>query len=51
MTLVAETRAPKPVQLHVQSGRRASATTPHGGTSQLTRQQIDDLVNFLNSIE
>ena len=50
MTMVAATREPKKVQLHIQSGARIGFDT-HGGSSQLTRQQIDDLVNFINSIE
>ncbi len=50
MTMVAATREPKKVQLHIASGARIGFDT-HGGTSHLTRQQIDDLVNFLNSIE
>ena len=50
MTMVAPTREPKKVQLHLQSGARIGFDT-HGGTAQLRRQQVDDLVNFLNSIE
>ena len=50
MTMVAATRQPKQVQLHIHSGGRIGFDT-HGGTSQLSRQQIDDVVNYLNSIE
>jgi hypothetical protein len=50
MTMLAETREPKRVQLHIVSGARIGFDT-HGGTSHLSRQQIDDLVNYLNSIE
>jgi YVTN family beta-propeller protein len=50
MTLVASTREPREVRAHVQSGARIGYDT-HGGTSQLTRQQIDDLFHYLNSIE
>ncbi len=49
-TMVAATREPEKVKLHVKSGARIGFDT-HGGTSQLTRRQIDDLVAFLNSIE
>jgi len=38
------------VTLHMQAGARIGINT-HGGTSQLREQQIDDLVNYLNSIE
>jgi cytochrome c peroxidase len=38
------------VKLHMQSGARIGFDT-HGGTSHLSAQQIDDLVNFLNAIE
>ena len=50
MTVVAATREPNKVRVHITSGARIGYDT-HGGTSQLTRQQIDDLINFLNSIE
>jgi hypothetical protein len=50
MTMVSATRDPPELQLHIQSGARIGVDT-HGGTTQLTRQQVDDLVNFLNSIE
>jgi len=49
-TLLASTREPPQVQIHLQAGARIGYDT-HGGTSQLTRLQIDDLVNYLNSIE
>ena len=49
-TLVAATREPEKVKMHLKSGARIGFDT-HGGTSQLTRRQIDDLVAFLNSIE
>lgn len=43
--------APSPqVKLHIASGARLGFDT-HGGTSQLTALQIDDLVHFLESIE
>lgn len=38
------------VKLLVSAGARIGNDT-HGGTSQLTAQQLDDLVNFLNTIE
>jgi len=38
------------VKLHIKAGSRLGTDT-HGGTSHLTAQQVDDLVNFLNSIE
>ncbi len=38
------------VKLHMQAGARLGFDT-HGGTSHLSAQEIDDLVNFLNSIE
>jgi hypothetical protein len=38
------------VKLHIISDSRLGFDT-HGGTTQLTRQQMQDLVNFLNSIE
>ncbi|MFV2070031.1 MAG: hypothetical protein ACC645_23945, partial [Pirellulales bacterium] len=38
------------VKLHRQSGALIGVNT-HGGTSHLTRQQVEDLVNYLNSIE
>ncbi len=38
------------VKLHQISESRLGFDT-HGGTSHLTRQQLDDLVNYLNSIE
>jgi len=37
-------------KLHLKSGGRI-ASDSHGGTSQLTSQEIDDLVNYLLSIE
>jgi len=37
-------------KVHLQTGGRI-ASDAHGGTSQLTPQQIDDLVNFLETIE
>ena len=37
-------------KLHAKSGARMGIDT-HGGTSHLSSLQIDDLVNFLNSIE
>jgi YVTN family beta-propeller protein len=49
-TLVAATREPDKVKMHLKSGARIGFDT-HGGTSQLTRRQIEDLVAFLNSIE
>ncbi|MCP5117419.1 MAG: hypothetical protein GY953_41875 [bacterium] len=42
--------ASREVKMHLQSGARLGVDT-HGGTSHLTAQQVDDLVNFLNSIE
>ena len=41
--------APK-VALHMMSGARIGVDT-HGGTSQLSAQEIDDLTNFLQAIE
>ena len=38
------------VKAHRKAGSRIGFDT-HGGTSHLTRQQIDDLVNFINAIE
>ncbi|MDQ8202095.1 hypothetical protein [Pelagicoccus sp. SDUM812003] len=38
------------VKMHLISESRLGFDT-HGGTSHLTRQEIDDLVNFMNSIE
>ena len=35
---------------HLDTGGRIGSDT-HGGTSHLTAQQIDDLVNYLESIE
>ena len=49
-TVVAATRDPRQVQLHLQAGARIGFDT-HGGTSQLTRRQIEDLVAYLESIE
>ncbi len=49
-TMVAATREPDQVKLHLYSGARIGFDT-HGGTSQLTRRQIEDLAAFLNSIE
>lgn len=37
-------------KVHLQTGGRI-ASDAHGGTSQLTPQQIDDLVNYLETIE
>lgn len=37
-------------KVHLQTGGRI-ASDAHGGTSQLTSQQIDDLVNYLETIE
>ena len=37
-------------KVHLKTGGRI-ASDAHGGTSQLTSQQIDDLVNFLETIE
>lgn len=37
-------------KVHLQTGGRI-ASDAHGGTSQLTAQQIDDLVNYLETIE
>ncbi|MBI4582745.1 MAG: hypothetical protein HY717_01745 [Planctomycetes bacterium] len=42
-------RSPK-VKMHLKAGARLGSDT-HGGTSQLTALQIDDLANFLESIE
>ncbi len=42
-------RSPK-VKLHLLSGARIGTDT-HGGTSHLTSQEVDDLVNYLESIE
>jgi hypothetical protein len=49
MTHVYATAEPR-VKMHLVSEARLGFDT-HGGTSQLTRRQVDDLVNFLNSIE
>ena len=38
------------VKAHMKAGARIGSDT-HGGTSHLTRQQIDDLANFLEAIE
>ncbi len=43
-------QAVKAAKVHLQTGGRI-ASDAHGGTSQLTPQQIDDLVNYLLSIE
>jgi hypothetical protein len=40
----------EPVKMHLHAAARLGTDT-HGGTSQLTRQQVDDLVTFLLSIE
>jgi len=49
MTFIFADRSPK-VKMHMRAGARIGVDT-HGGTSHLTAGQIDDLVNFLNSIE
>ncbi|MFV1994468.1 MAG: hypothetical protein ACC661_03440, partial [Verrucomicrobiales bacterium] len=49
MTWLYKERSEK-VKIHMKSGARIGFDT-HGGTSHLTPQQIDDLVNFINSIE
>ncbi len=49
MTFVFYDREPK-VKMHLVSNARLGFDT-HGGTSQLNRLQVDDLVNFMNSIE
>jgi YVTN family beta-propeller protein len=42
---------PEPrVKMHLKGGARLGFDT-HGGTSELTALEVDDLVNFLNSIE
>lgn len=46
--MVAE--ASRPMKLQIESGARIGIDT-HGGTSHLTVRQIDDLVNFLSSIQ
>lgn len=38
------------VKMHLKAGARLGTDT-HGGTSQLTRQQVDDLLSYLLSIE
>lgn len=43
-------QATKAAKVHLQTGGRI-ASDAHGGTTHLTQQQIDDLVNFLLSIE
>jgi hypothetical protein len=37
-------------KVHLKTGGRI-ASDAHGGTTQLTNQQLDDLVNYLESIE
>jgi hypothetical protein len=49
-TTIAATKDPAHVRLHVIAGARIGFDT-HGGTAQLTRRQVEDLVAFLNSIE
>jgi len=49
MTFVYASSSPH-VKMQIQSGARLGFDT-HGGSIQLTRQQIDDLVNFINTIE
>jgi YVTN family beta-propeller protein len=49
MTWLFKERSDK-VKLHMLAGARLGFDT-HGGASHLTAQQVDDLVNFLNSIE
>ena len=43
-------KATEAAKVHLKTGGRI-ASDAHGGTSQLTSQQIDDLVNYLESIE
>ena len=43
-------RPSEKLKLHVRAGARIGTDT-HGGTSQLKPQQVDDLVNYLESIE
>jgi YVTN family beta-propeller protein len=49
MTYLYATPEPR-VKMHLEGGARLGFDT-HGGTSELTALEIDDLVNFLNSIE